>query len=83
MSEFVIDGRGLTCAMLTTKIWKELRMVQGRDAARIIADNPGSLKDVPAQIRNLGLEVVEQEIVDAPNGAHDTKEYHYYVRRLN
>lgn len=82
MRELVIDGRGLTCAMLTAKIWKELQRVQRGDAARIIATNPGSLKDVPAQIRNLGLEVVEQEIVDASLGSND-KEYHYYVRRLS
>jgi len=82
MSEFVIDGRGLTCAMLTTKIWRELRRVRGGDAAQIIATNPGSLKDVPAQIRNLGLEVVKQDIINASNGLNE-KEYHYYVRRLS
>lgn len=80
MSELMIDGRGLTCAMLTARIWRELRRVQSGGAARIIADNPGSLKDVPAQIRNLGLGVVKQEIV---NSSNVSKEYHYYVRRLS
>lgn len=83
MTEILVDGRGLTCAMLTAKIWKELRNMGPGDAAQIIATNPGSLKDVPAQIKNLGLEIVGQETVPSFTGSGYEAEYHYYVRRLS
>jgi tRNA 2-thiouridine synthesizing protein A len=83
MTEILIDGRGMTCAMLTAKIWKALRGIGTGDIARIIATNPGSLRDVPAQIKNLGLEIVRQETISSSTGSGDETEYHYYVRRLS
>lgn len=80
-----IDGRGLTCAMLTARVWREFPRIQVGGTADIVTTNPGSEKDVPAQVKNLGSEVIEAKILDKPgvvNSKKYDKEYHYYIRRL-
>lgn len=79
-----IDCRGLTCVMVTAKVWKELSKIRIGETAIIITTNPGSQKDVPAQIKSLGLEIFKQEIIKNSKSSEkeNFEEFYYYVRRL-
>ncbi len=80
-----IDGRGLSCAMLTAKVWREWRNARVGDEVNIITTNEGSEKDIPAQLRSLGSELVKKEVFERAsvvNGRKYNKEYHYHARRL-
>lgn len=82
---FVIDGRGLTCTMLTAKVWREWSKIKVGEEVDIITTNEGSEKDIPAQMRSLGAEIINKEFLHTPcvvNGKKYDKEYHYHVRRL-
>ncbi len=77
---FIIDGRGLTCTMLTAKVWREWSKIKVGEEVDIITTNEGSEKDIPAQMRSLGAEIINKPCV--VNGKKYDKEYHYHVRRL-
>ena len=77
-----IDTRGLNCPLPILKAKKALADMNSGDVLRVLATDPGSLRDFQAFARQTGNELVEQqsgnELVEQ-NSAND--EFTHYLRR--
>ena len=55
-----IDTRGLNCPLPILKAQKALSELQAGDVLKVLATDPGSLRDFQAFARQTGNELVEQ-----------------------
>lgn len=56
-----IDTRGLNCPLPILKAKKALAEMQSGELLRVVATDPGSMRDFQAFARQTGNELVEQE----------------------
>jgi TusA-related sulfurtransferase len=68
-----IDTRGLNCPLPILKAKKALADMKSGDVLKVVATDPGSLRDFQAFARQTGNELVEQ------SSAND--EFIHYLRR--
>ncbi|MCB1954222.1 MAG: sulfurtransferase TusA family protein [Rhodocyclaceae bacterium] len=71
-----VDARGLNCPLPILRAKKALSTMEAGQVVRVIATDPGSVKDFAAFARQTGNELVEQGQVE---GEADT--YEFYLRR--
>lgn len=60
-----IDTRGLNCPLPILKAKKALAEMQSGELLRVVATDPGSMRDFQAFSRQTGNELVEQEAAGA------------------
>ena len=68
-----LDTRGLNCPLPILKAKKALADMASGDVLKIVATDPGSMRDFQAFARQTGNELIEQ------SSAHD--EFVHYLRR--
>jgi tRNA 2-thiouridine synthesizing protein A len=68
-----IDTRGLNCPLPILKAKKALSELQAGELLRVLATDPGSVRDFQAFARQTGNELVEQSQADG--------EFVHYLRR--
>ena len=68
-----IDTRGLNCPLPILKAKKALSELQAGDVLKVLATDPGSLRDFQAFARQTGNELVEQSTAG--------EEFVHYLRR--
>jgi tRNA 2-thiouridine synthesizing protein A len=68
-----IDTRGLTCPLPILRAKKALAEMASGQVLRIVATDPGSIRDFQAFARQTGNELLGQETVG--------KEFNHYLRR--
>jgi tRNA 2-thiouridine synthesizing protein A len=68
-----IDTRGLNCPLPILRAKKALAEMQSAQVLRILATDPGSMRDFQAFARQTGNELLGQETVG--------KEYIHYLKR--
>jgi TusA-related sulfurtransferase len=68
-----LDTRGLNCPLPILKAKKALADMVSGQILKVVATDPGSMRDFQAFARQTGNELVEQHSVDA--------EYIHYLRR--
>ena len=72
-AEKEIDARGLNCPLPILKAKKALADMKSGDVLKVVATDPGSLRDFQAFARQTGNELVEQ------SSAND--EFIHFLRR--
>ncbi|HEV6965400.1 MULTISPECIES: sulfurtransferase TusA family protein [Roseateles] len=60
-----IDTRGLNCPLPILKAKKALAEMQSGELLRVVATDPGSMRDFQAFARQTGNELVQQETAGA------------------
>jgi len=60
-----IDTRGLNCPLPILKAKKALNDMQSGELLKVVATDPGSLRDFQAFARQTGNELVDQQTVGA------------------
>ena len=60
-----VDARGLNCPLPILKAKKALAGMQSGQLLRVLATDPGSVRDFQAFARQTGNELVEQKEADA------------------
>jgi TusA-related sulfurtransferase len=68
-----LDTRGLTCPLPILKAKKALADMPSGDVLKVVATDPGSVRDFQAFARQTGNELVEQQTAGA--------EFIHYLRR--
>ncbi len=68
-----IDTRGLNCPLPILKAKKALSELQAGDVLKVLATDPGSLRDFQAFARQTGNELLEQSTAG--------EEFVHYLRR--
>ncbi|MEK8025312.1 MAG: hypothetical protein RLY78_266 [Pseudomonadota bacterium] len=68
-----LDARGLNCPLPILKAKKALSEMNSGDVLKVVATDPGSVRDFQAFARQTGNELVEQQTVDA--------EFVHFLRR--
>jgi TusA-related sulfurtransferase len=68
-----LDTRGLNCPLPILKAKKALADMQSGDVLKVVATDPGSMRDFQAFARQTGNELIEQ------SSAND--EFVHYLRR--
>jgi tRNA 2-thiouridine synthesizing protein A len=68
-----LDARGLNCPLPILKAKKSLNDMQSGQVLKIVATDPGSVKDFQAFAKQTGNELLSQ--------ADAGKEYTFYLRR--
>ena len=68
-----LDTRGLNCPLPILKAKKALADMQSGQLLRVLATDPGSVRDFQAFARQTGNELVDQ--------SSDDKEFVHYLRR--
>ncbi len=68
-----LDTRGLNCPLPILKAKKALADMQSGDLLKVVATDPGSLRDFQAFAKQTGNELVEQQTLD--------KEFIHVLRR--
>ena len=68
-----IDTRGLNCPLPILKAKKALADMQAGEVLKVLATDPGSMRDFQAFARQTGNELLEQ--------SHQGDEYIHYLRR--
>ncbi len=68
-----LDVKGLNCPLPILRTKKTLAEMESGQVLRVMATDPGSLKDFPAFARQTGNELVEQREVD--------RVYEFYLKR--
>ena len=68
-----IDTRGLNCPLPILKAKKALSELQAGEVLKVLATDPGSLRDFQAFARQTGNELIEQSTVG--------DEFVHYLRR--
>ena len=68
-----LDTRGLNCPLPILKAKKALADMRSGDVLKVVATDPGSVRDFQAFARQTGNELVEQESAD--------DEFVHYLRR--
>ena len=72
-SQKEIDTRGLNCPLPILKAKKALSELQAGQVLKVLATDPGSVRDFQAFARQTGNELIEQTTVGA--------EFVHYLRR--
>lgn len=72
--DHVLDCRGVLCPMPVVRLGQEIRKIEAGKVIKVIATDPGSVKDMPAFARNTGHELLE--VVRAPEGV-----FEFYFRK--
>jgi len=60
-----VDARGLTCPLPILRAKKALSDMQSGEILKVLATDPGSLRDFQAFARQTGNELVEQQTSEA------------------
>ena len=60
-----LDVKGLNCPLPILRTKKTLAEMESGQVLRVLATDPGSLKDFPAFAKQTGNELVEQQAVGA------------------
>ena len=60
-----LDTRGLNCPLPILKAKKALSEMHSGDLLRVVATDPGSMRDFQAFARQTGNELVQQETIKA------------------
>ena len=68
-----LDARGLNCPLPILRAKKALNEIEGGQVLRIVATDPGSVKDFQAFAKQTGNELLESSESDG--------KYHYYIRK--
>ena len=68
-----LDTRGLNCPLPILKAKKALADMASGDVLKIVATDPGSVRDFQAFARQTGNQLLEQ--------SESAKEYTFYMRR--
>ena len=68
-----VDARGLNCPLPILKAKKALAELQSGEVLKVLATDPGSVRDFQAFARQTGHELVEQTRTEA--------EFTHYLRR--
>ncbi|MEO8280117.1 MAG: sulfurtransferase TusA family protein [Ideonella sp.] len=68
-----IDTRGLNCPLPILKAKKALAEMNSGDVLKVVATDPGSMRDFQAFARQTGNELVEQ--------TNQSNEFIHYLRR--
>lgn len=80
-----VDCRGMHCPAPVVMMRRSLSQIEAGDVMKIIATDPATEKDIPPASRNMGLELLKQEVIDKPyvsdKGTKYDREYHYYLRK--
>ncbi len=69
----LLDCTGLLCPVPVIKVSKEIKAMQVGQVLKMIATDPGSMKDMEAWARQTG-----NELLDA---RQNDKQYTFYIRR--
>jgi tRNA 2-thiouridine synthesizing protein A len=72
-----VDARGLTCPLPILRAKKALSDMQSGEVLKVLATDPGSLRDFQAFARQTGNELVEQQTFEAQG----TDEFIHILRR--
>jgi TusA-related sulfurtransferase len=65
-----LDARGLNCPLPILKAKKALAELHSGDLLRVVATDPGSLRDFQAFARQTGNELVDQQTTDSDEFVH-------------
>ncbi len=68
-----VDARGLNCPLPILKAKKALAELESGDVLKVLATDPGSMRDFQAFARQTGNELVEQQTIG--------DEFIHYLRR--
>jgi tRNA 2-thiouridine synthesizing protein A len=68
-----LDARGLNCPLPILRAKKNLTEMQSGQVLRIIATDPGSVKDFQAFAKQTGNELL--------SSAENNKEFEFYIKR--
>jgi len=68
-----LDARGLNCPLPILRAKKSLTEMQSGQVLRVIATDPGSVKDFQAFAKQTGNELLSQ--------AENNKEFEFYLKR--
>jgi tRNA 2-thiouridine synthesizing protein A len=68
-----LDARGLNCPLPILRTKKLLNQMSGGQVLRVVATDPGSVRDFQAFARQTGNELVDQQ--------SDDNEFVHYLRR--
>lgn len=68
-----LDVKGLNCPLPILRTKKALAEMQSGQILRVLATDPGSLKDFPAFARQTGNELVEQK--------EENRVFEFYLKR--
>jgi len=60
-----VDARGLTCPLPILRAKKALSDMQSGEVLKVLATDPGSLRDFQAFARQTGNELIEQQTFEA------------------
>ena len=69
-----VDARGLNCPLLILRAKKMLAEMQSGQVVRVVATDPGSVKDFQAFARQTGNELVQQ-------GETADKAFEFFLKR--
>ena len=64
MTEHVLDAKGLNCPLPILRARKALKEVPLGETLKILATDPGSVKDFEAFCRSTGNQLVESKVED-------------------
>lgn len=71
-----VDARGLNCPLPILRAKKALSAMEAGEVLRVMATDPGSVKDFAAFAKQTGHELIKQGLVD---GEDET--YEFFLRR--
>ena len=72
-----LDARGLNCPLPILRCKKSLAEIEGGQVLKVVATDPGSVKDFQAFCRQTGHEIVEFAEVEAT----PKKEFVFHIRK--
>jgi len=72
-----IDTRGMNCPLPILKAKKALADMRSGEVLKVVATDPGSVRDFQAFARQTGNELVEQNTEPTASG----EEFNHYLRR--
>ncbi len=72
-----IDTRGMNCPLPILKAKKALADMRSGDVLKVVATDPGSVRDFQAFARQTGHELVEQNSETTAGG----EEFNHFLRR--
>ncbi|MBX5454479.1 MAG: sulfurtransferase TusA family protein [Acidobacteriia bacterium] len=64
MTEHVLDAKGLNCPLPILRARKALKDVPPGETLKVLATDPGSVKDFEAFCRSTGNQLVESKVED-------------------
>ncbi len=72
-----LDARGLTCPLPILKAKRALSEMHSGEVLKVLATDPGSVRDFQAFARQTGNDLVDQQASDVSG----QNEYTHYLRR--